>query len=143
MPGESRVASLISFDEKSDGVASDFAHGVDALADELIATLPTGTVVGSSDDSALTACPIKDGRRQYVLNRRLQVNPDFDRAAWMADRDADYGARDGWDSRVRILGDQSVRQLKLVGKDLGIMTVTGTSVDGGRLTFRATSAGAS
>ena len=122
---------------------SQASKSVDALADELIATLPTGTVVGSSDDSALIACPLKDGRRQYVLNRRLRVNPDFDRAAWMADRDAEYGARDGWDSRVRILGDQSDRQLKLVGKDLGIMTITGTSVNGGRLTFRATSACAS
>ena len=112
---------------------------VDVVADDLIATLPAGTAVTSLDHSSMEACPLEDGRRQYVLDRSVTVAAGFDRAGWMRDRDADYGARDGWDSRVRIVGDQSARQLELVDRELGVMTVTGTDADGGRLTFRATS----
>lgn len=112
---------------------------VDTLADELVATIPTGVILGSTDRSSVVECPRNDGRRQYVLDRVIQVEPGFDRAAWMASRQADYGNREGWDSRVRVVGSQAERELKLVNQKLTILTVTGTPAQGGRLTLRAKS----
>ncbi|MCS5715155.1 hypothetical protein NVV95_11395 [Herbiconiux sp. CPCC 205716] len=111
---------------------------VTGQADELTATLPEPPVA-VQDDSAVEPCVDGGDRRQYALQRVLTLAPGFDAAAWAAELEDAYRAKD-WNVVTDTAGDDGVTSIRLIGLNLVPLTARiAPTADGSTVTLSSIS----
>lgn len=111
-----------------------------AVVDEIGEMVPADAVMGREDEEHFFACRGGGARDQFSIRRVVLIPADFDRRGWISGLEQDFRTREGWQARLKVIGDNDDLQLKVVGRKLIYFYVSASDESGtARITISSTS----